>query len=68
VDRNALLKMAGFSERFISELEDYDNSVIEIIHDDFSLHDEPSDVGDSKNMILERVDINARTKMIISEV
>lgn len=68
MDRNVLLKMVGFSQEFISELEDYDNSVIEIPFDDFSNERDLYNVSDSTNILLENIVINSNTKIIVSRV
>ena len=68
MDRNVLLKMVGFSQEFISELEEYDNSVIEIPFDDFSNECDLYNVSDSTNIILKNIVINSNTKMIVSRV
>jgi hypothetical protein len=68
MDRNVLLKMAGFSQKFISALEDYDNSVIEIPFDDFSNERDLYNVSDSTNILLENIVINSNTKIIVSRV
>ena len=68
MDRDVLLKLVGFSKEFISELEDYENSVIEIPSNDFSnVHDLYS-VIDSTNILLENAVISSNTKLIVSKV
>jgi len=68
MDRNALLRMLGFTQEFISELEAYEKGVIRIVHDNLSDKGDIYDVADSTNIFLTDTDANSNTRIIVDKV
>ncbi len=68
MDRNALLRMLGFTQEFISELEAYENGVMRIVPDNLSDKGDLYDVADSTNIFLTDTDINSNTIIIVDKV
>lgn len=65
MSKNDLLKMVGFSQEFISRLEEYENTVIEIPAHDFSFETDQFKINDSTRLLMENICSNAETNLTV---